>query len=386
MDRRTYLATAAAAASIGLAGCSGDGGDGSDGADGGDGSSGGGDGDDGTEEPTETPTETDSPTPEPGFTQAWQTSLGEFRVSGNGFNGAFAGGRLFVSIAGQGLFALDAADGSVLWEHTEAYGYGDVEATADYAFVTFEGGMAAFSAESGEEAWRTSTEGGSLLATTGDLVVRDGGGFDPAPVYDAASGEELRTLENAGGYHMLADASTGRLYSGAGANTRAYDLATGEEAWRTRRPLSRQPAIVGDTLVKATDGTFVLYDGESGTATEVTAGNVGGPTVGAAGVAVAIDSNASTVYGLDPEAGSVAWTTEITDPGFTAPTTVGSQVVIPAGEGLVGMNASSGEVTDETDVQGLSAAGLVGGDSQVFRVFGDAGEAVVVGYSTPAAE
>jgi outer membrane protein assembly factor BamB len=205
-------------------------------------------------------------------------------------------------------------------------------------------------------------------------------------VYDAASGEELRRLEGAGGYHMLADASTGRVYSGAGANTRAHDPASGEELWRTRRPLSRQPAVVGDALVKVTDGTFVRYDGATGEVTEVTAGNVGGPTVGAAGIAVAIDSNASMLYGFDPEAGSVAWTTEITDPGFTAPTTVGSQVVIPAGEGLVGVNASSGEVTGETSVQGLSSPGLVGGESQVYRVFGDAGEAVVVGYSTPATE
>lgn len=389
IDRRTYLATAAAAAGVGLAGCSGDGGDGGGNGDGGsDGGDGGAssDGGDDTPEPTDSPTETDSPTPESGVAEEWETSLGEFRLTGNTFTGAFSSGRLFVATPDAGVSVLDSRNGDRLWEHTDESGYGDLAATPQQVFVTFEGGMAALAADTGEESWRVDAEGGDLVATTGDLVVRDGGGFDPSPVYDAASGEELRTLEGAGGYHMLADRERGHVYSGAGANTRSHELGSGEQRWRVRRPLSRRPALVGGDLVKTVDGNFVVYDGATGRAIEQSAGNVGGPTVGGNGIAIGVDSEGGTVYGFAPAASSMAWSTEVAELGFVAPAVVNGQVVLEGGDGLVALALAGGERTGDLAIETFGTAGLVGGDSRVFRAYRSGGEALVTGFSTPSVE
>ena len=161
-----------------------------------------------------------------------------------------ADGRVYVS-RGDGLFAVDARDGTQRWKIPVRRGGIGAPAAADgrVLYTRSGGSLVAADAASGEPLWAYDTDDGTRqrAVTVGDslvyAVMRDPDAVPPeaddegspvtAAAVDAESGEERWTFEAgavAGASAALAD---GTLYLPGGRGTLyAVDAASGAERWR----------------------------------------------------------------------------------------------------------------------------------------------------------
>lgn len=172
---------------------------------------------------------------------------------------AFADGTVFVSQPEEGVYALDAATGTVEWEESLDVTSAPVCAD-DYVVVTGETITSdaedrwtkAFDARDGTEEWSADVGGEGVLAATDEAVVVVGG--DDGNVYELAldDGSERRKLEDGypDGAPTLVD---GHWLIPGSAGLDAVD-ENGEAVWKLARGQDGSPPVVREgEIFRATD-------------------------------------------------------------------------------------------------------------------------------------
>ena len=187
---------------------------------------------------------------------------------------AYIDGVVYVPSLGKKVYALNASDGSVLWETAVEGAISDkVVTNTDLIYVgSFDKHTYALDRQSGEIRWTAAAEaaiwgaplyvdglvyyvdlGGNLYAVDGESGAEiwhvSGAGYVVAqPVY--LNGEIL--IASAGDPNAPTAERTGALF--------AYDAASGAEVWSrtTDQPLFSTPVIAGDTIVVAQENTQAL--------------------------------------------------------------------------------------------------------------------------------
>lgn len=305
-----------------------------------------------TETATETATETE--TAEASVQQQWSHRFDVDAVNANNYFTEATGDDVFVANAA-GAFAFDP-DGSVRWSLTDTGSFLDMAVAGDHAFVlTGSGDLLAVAAATGETAWQetgvASTDTGSkasLAAGTDYLYLDPGGlGADSGPLFDPASGDQTGTAGVAGTDFELA---VGDTVLAGGRDVTAYDVAAGESRWTVedvRIALTRPPAVGGDTLFGAADGTFHLIGVTGGDyrTVEAPTGFTGDLPVAAGDrYAAALDGFEGTLYGVDTENDEVAWTADVSGRQPAGPAVASAGFVTVSGDTAQTFDPASGEV------------------------------------------
>jgi outer membrane protein assembly factor BamB len=182
---------------------------------------------------------------------------------------AYIDGVIYVPSLGKTVYALDASDGSVIWEKGVEGSVSDqVVSNSDLVYVgSFDGHTYALDSQSGEIRWTAPAEPASAIwgaPVYVDGVVYfadlDGNVF----AVDGESGAELWSVSGAGyvvarpvavdGMILIASAGDPSAPpSERSGELIALDAESGSEMWRraTDQPLFSTPVIAGDTIVVA---------------------------------------------------------------------------------------------------------------------------------------
>ncbi len=191
-----------------------------------------------------------------------------------------AAGRVYVAVADQNVFCLEAASGRPLWQYGRKFprrnslwrslglAYGDGRVYAGFS----DGSVVALEADLGRVAWRAELGQADLF---GDVAAgpsfRDGrvyaGAFrGPTVCLDAATGQEVwrRPVEAAAGFAVGDE----RLYLGTAAGTvAALSRADGATLWEVELDggAATPPVLAGDTVVVgASEGSLFGLDARTG--------------------------------------------------------------------------------------------------------------------------
>jgi outer membrane protein assembly factor BamB/DNA-binding winged helix-turn-helix (wHTH) protein/TolB-like protein len=181
-----------------------------------------------------------------------------------------ADGRVFVGGL-RSLWALDLADGHVLWRFPLSRAAGTRPQVARGLLVvgSRDGALYALDPATGEEQWRFRT-GGDVISTpaiSGDLIVF---GSRDHHVYavDTGSGREVWRFATDGVVHSSPTVRDGVVYVGSGdAHLYALEADSGRERWRldTGDWVVAQPVADADSVYVGTaDGAFLAVDRSSG--------------------------------------------------------------------------------------------------------------------------
>ena len=278
-----------------------------------------------------------------------QTGAERWRLTTAAFNSfataPIAAGDLVVTATDRALYAVDPADGTVLWQAEAPDGLFNAPpvAAADRVLITADSGLVAFDVTDGHRAWTLpfhEGEGGwtpptvsgdrAFLSVGARLVALDLASGKEWWSLPAPEGEQLNESPTVAGDRVFV--TDGHLY--------ALDAGTGELLWTSdavdpasSAAVASTPVIAGDLLlVPAGDGLYAVDQatGALGWRLGTTASlGVGVPTVtGDQVVVLAVSMTGSVAHGVDPVTGSDRWQVEV--PGeahLTAP--------VPAGDGLV---------------------------------------------------
>ena len=198
------------------------------------------------------------------------------RVNGTYLGGmAHADGRIFVSTYDDGLYALNATDGSVVWNREGVDTIGSAPVVLDG--TVFVGGenavMWALSADTGETVWNHSYATNGLPADFSSPTAANGRVFVPNSdgrlyVHDAENGSVLWT--RAVGYTSATPAVRNGIVYVADADgapfLQAFDADTGETVWTATADFGYTGlAVAGDTVFLATCGNAAFaYDAATG--------------------------------------------------------------------------------------------------------------------------
>jgi outer membrane protein assembly factor BamB len=276
---------------------------------------------------------------------------------------AVSGGMVYVGTWGEGLHAIDAATGEVVWrfltgdeaepDGPPASAFDSSPAIADGVVYVGEGpsgGVYALDAATGDERWRFVTHGG----TPGSPAVADGTVFfTTETVFDPDE----------------ADTTPSRLY--------AVDAATGAERWHVDlgpgETSFSSPAVadggvyVGVTAPETNTGYWLAVDAATGlerwrfpTPTSGTWNS--SPAIGD-GLVYVSGVEDFTLYALDAESGEEVWSFK-TGGGLYAPPAIAGVVVYVHGNfdpRLVALNATSGQELWALPVGGGSSSAIVDG-------------------------
>lgn len=191
-----------------------------------------------------------------------------------------AGGKVYVGVADQNVFCLEAANGRPLWQYgrkfprrnalwrTPGLAFGEGRLYAGFA----DGSVVALDAELGKVLWRAEVAKEGLFADVcAGPSYRDGRVYagalkGPTVCLDAATGKEVwRVIQEAGAGFAVGD---DLLYLGNGAGGAvALRRADGTGVWE--RPLdggsASAPVLAGDlVLVGASEGGLFAFDARTG--------------------------------------------------------------------------------------------------------------------------
>ncbi|GAA0246931.1 hypothetical protein GCM10009527_049440 [Actinomadura nitritigenes] len=278
-----------------------------------------------------------------------------------------SGGAVLLGEASR-LTCLDAATGARRWTAQEDAGIGHVEVSGGTVYaVAGNGDLSAFDVATGERRWRTSGDrlprhpGDGVLGIAGTLMIgyRDLGDGSAASVeaFEVRGGRVRWRRSVASRPSPVVRA--GRLLAARDGALRAFDAATGRQAWQV--PLGPVPelsvqASESAVLVPA-NGTLTAYSVDAGTRLW-TAGGLGryGPDVLVAAGNLVCVADGATAIGLDARTGSVRWRTRLpavpaaaTPPWSPAPVAVpiapdDAQARTAAGAGLAVLDPGGGRV------------------------------------------
>jgi outer membrane protein assembly factor BamB len=252
----------------------------------------------------------------------WTGQLSDARQSPTVADGTvFAGGST-------GLYALDSADGSVVWEKTGLGALGPSSPTVVDGTVfigsdepTFEDFNQAYAldATDGSTIWGFSTDESFNFSapTVADGTVFIGGRSQLGALYalDAASGTERWSYQTDGAIFSSPTVANGTVFVGSDDNSvYALDTASGEERWtyETGDRVRSSPTVVGETVF--------------------------------------IGSNDGSVYALDAADGSLVWEFDTGGSVLSSPTVVDGVVFVGGPDGLYALYGGVDGSSDGTRV------------------------------------
>jgi outer membrane protein assembly factor BamB len=168
------------------------------------------------------------------------------------------------------LYALDAADGSVVWEASrERFGFGSPVVHDGTVYWTgTDGNVIAHDAETGDEQWRYTTDGSfhrSPAVTDNYLVA----GNDDGRLYamDPRSGDEIGTAGTDGPVRTAPVIVDDTVYFGSDGNTvYALEIGSGGILWEfdTDAPVRGLVAGHGRVIAGTPSETYILGQGGTG--------------------------------------------------------------------------------------------------------------------------
>ncbi|WP_251328405.1 PQQ-binding-like beta-propeller repeat protein [Haloplanus pelagicus] len=259
---------------------------------------------------------------------------------------AVVGGTVYVGCQDDRLYALDAADGTRQWVYRMVDNVMSPTVADGTVYVgSQEGTLYALDAASGRERWTRDV--GRVMTTT--PAVADGtvfvGGLDGhVTALDAADGtdrwtyEAERRLSSPAVVDGTVFVGTGDERSDAG-TVSALDAADGTERWvsETRGGILSSPAITDETVVVGSADTAVYaLDATNGTErwSHETGDVVEASPVVVDGIAY-VGSRDGTMYALTAADGTERWTYETERGIVTSPAVVDSTLYVGSGDNYV---------------------------------------------------
>lgn len=250
-----------------------------------------------TPSPTATDTPTESPTPtlrEDTCDDPWDAEeRWRYRTGIRAYTPTVVDGVVYFATQGDGVYALDAADGTVRWRREQAVKLYSRTVVEDGTVVAADHeALHAFDAESGDDAWSFAPPGEHT-------AIRDGPFVDGSRAYCSVRNQ-------AGTQEEPAETPYNRLY--------AVDLDGGESTWYRDFDEFTSPGVsvgpAGRLAVTASEGELLWLDGATGEtawrhqfddaiSVPVTTGSI-----------VAVPTLSGGIAAVDPAAESVLWRRE----------------------------------------------------------------------------
>lgn len=287
---------------------------------------------------------------------------------------AVADGVVYAQDLRSNLYALDAANGRLLWQRSpegsqnpdvnqRTYGYYGVTAAEGKVFWTHQdrlgsgsrGSISALDSKTGKTLWESPMTGSTM--SDGTPVVADGRVYvgnqtaDRMLAYDAGTGKQLwQSANTLGGWQDgIPTAADGRVFIGANNALVARDAETGKDLWTYRSrgtsniPGNATPAsaavVDGTVYMGFPDGNVTALDAETGSVvwSRLLPGRLdfGGvhssPAV--SGDTLYVGSNNGSAYALDRATGEITWEREIGAWVSAGPAISGNTVIFGSWDG-----------------------------------------------------
>jgi outer membrane protein assembly factor BamB len=286
---------------------------------------------------------------------------------------AVDGGRVFVPSLRGSLFALDATDGSLLWQrdpepgtppsNQRAYSYYSPTVAAGRVYWAYQtrfgpasqGLLVALDPATGAAVWQAPMTGATMSdgapAVAGGRVYVGNQTADRVIAYDAATGARLwvSTAVLGGWQDGIPSVAGGRVYIGANDGIVARDAQSGADLWTYRSPgrshvssgsTPSAAAIAGDTVYMGfPSGAVTALDASTGAVrwdrvlpgTTYLGGVASSPVV--SGEAVFVGANNGFLYALDRASGQPLWQYEVGTWVAAGPAVSGNTLVAGAWDG-----------------------------------------------------
>lgn len=290
---------------------------------------------------------------------------------------AFAGGRLYAgTFSGVEAFSMS---GERVWERRfedpdddVVSRPGTVAASSEIVVTRGSATLQALDPDDGSTRWTKDI--GRAVGQTRAVGGRVYAGGDRLVAYDASDGATVWDADRPAGY-LAVDADRDRLYTAGDAGVvHAFDARSGDHQWSFETGARTAPpgvAPAGETIYAATStpdqpGTLFALDAATGDerwqAPIAKPADLSAPAVGADHVFVASFGERSGLFtAFDRADGTEAWTRPTESWRYAHPVAADGTVYVKS-EGMLAIDAASGDVRWRFDAAGTTTRPLVVGD------------------------